>query len=238
VKQFIWHVYACVYDAILLKLIPYQMMIDKAYRALDPANGNHYLDAGCGTGNYLKPFLDSDKRVKIVAIDYSQAMMERAKSKIKGNGKQVDFYKLDLNKKLPFKDNTFEGIICINVLYSIQDPEVMIKEFYRVLKQQGKLVLITPLEQPKIIPIIREHIHELTAKYPQYWQVIFLRQLIKSVIPMILFMPINLYITANNDFWFLTEEGTKGLLTSNDYFIQESGLIYGRQNIFIIAKKK
>jgi len=239
VNKFIWHIYAYVYDAVLLKLIPYRMMIDEVCQALDSVNGNYYLDAGCGTGNYLKPFFDSGKsnNIRITAIDCSQSMITRAKGKIKGNGKQVDFYKLDLNNKLPFEDETFEGIICVNVLYSIQDPEEMIGEFYRVLKKQGKLVLITPLDQPKILPIIREHIDELINKYPKKWRVIFLSQLVKSIIPMILFIPINLYITANNDFWFLTEEQIKSLLTSSNYCVQDSSLIYGRQNIFILARK-
>lgn len=236
-KNLIWYIYACVYDAVLLKMIPYQNMVIKSCQALNPLNGKYYLDAGCGTGNYFEPFLGKMHSGKIVAIDNSRSMLVRAKSKNKDNNNQVDFYKLDLNKKLPFDNNIFDGILCVNVLYSIQNPESLIGEFNRVLKKGGKLVLITPLDQPKILPIIREHIDELAIKYPRKWRFIFLLQLIKSIIPMILFMPINLYITANNDFWFLSEEEIKLLLTSNGYCIQGYEMIYGRQNILIIANK-
>ena len=49
-----------------------------------------------------------------------------------------------LDKRLPFKDNTFDEIRCISVLEHVKDVSVTMKEFYRILKKGGKLVLNIP----------------------------------------------------------------------------------------------
>lgn len=46
-------------------------------------------------------------------------------------------------QKLPFEDNSFEMILCTEVLEHIPDPVMAIKEMKRVLKPEGKLVLST-----------------------------------------------------------------------------------------------
>ena len=45
---------------------------------------------------------------------------------------------------LPFKNLGFDSIISIDVLEHFENPEDVIKELYRVLKQDGYVILSTP----------------------------------------------------------------------------------------------
>jgi len=47
-------------------------------------------------------------------------------------------------KKLPFKNNVFDVILIESVLEHIDEPELIIKEAYRVLKKKGKIFITIP----------------------------------------------------------------------------------------------
>lgn len=77
-------------------------------------------------------------------------------------GMDVDFKKLRYMRKyeiplccasafsLPFKDETFDGVICSEVIEHIEKNETLWKEFYRVLKPGGTFLLGTPDYNSKI----------------------------------------------------------------------------------------
>lgn len=49
---------------------------------------------------------------------------------------------------LPFKNSSFDGVVCVNALYYCEKPREAIEEFSRILKKNGKMVLITPFFYP------------------------------------------------------------------------------------------
>lgn len=52
---------------------------------------------------------------------------------------------IDLNKKLPFKDNSIEEILCLDTIEHLQtSPINVLKEFYRVLKENGTAIIRVP----------------------------------------------------------------------------------------------
>lgn len=56
-------------------------------------------------------------------------------------------FKIDLNKdKLPFKDNTFDILVCLETLEHTFYPDKIIKEFKRVTKNDGFFLLSMPNE--------------------------------------------------------------------------------------------
>lgn len=45
---------------------------------------------------------------------------------------------------LSFEDSSFENVVCLEVLEYVHDPKKAINEIYRVLKNEGTLILSTP----------------------------------------------------------------------------------------------
>jgi len=74
--------------------------------------------------------------------------IERYETVLRAVDKQYpfSFWAINIEKeKLPFNDNSFDMILCTEVLeHLIQDPSFMLSELNRVLKEGGLLVLTTP----------------------------------------------------------------------------------------------
>lgn len=153
--KWFWNVYAFCYDAIA-RLIPYQQMMDDIVAALQLKSGMKILDAGCGTGNLEKWILKTGLGVEMVAVDFSEAMLKRAKKKIRSNS--IQFQKLDLTKRLPFDDSSFDAIVSNNVLYALPNAEEVIGEFKRVLKPSGRMVICDPKPGSSFMSIFWSHL--------------------------------------------------------------------------------
>ena len=50
----------------------------------------------------------------------------------------------DFNQSLPFKNCTFDSVVCSNGIEYLEDPYCFVRECYRVLKKEGKLLIETP----------------------------------------------------------------------------------------------
>lgn len=85
------------------------------------------LDVGCGEGFTLKKLHELKIGDKLSGIDYSEDAI--------GLGKKAYPY-LDLKRadiyKLPFKDNSFDLIICTEVLEHLEKPQEALKEIERI----------------------------------------------------------------------------------------------------------
>ena len=51
-------------------------------------------------------------------------------------------------RALPFANSSVDGIICVEVLEHVTDPQLSVDQMYRVLRQGGYLLLTTPFLQP------------------------------------------------------------------------------------------
>lgn len=95
------------------------------------------LDIGMGTGRNTKLLLNNGATVE--GIDISKGMMDEAKKKLKG--KTVNFTVADAGEKIPFKNNTFDYVLCMRVLKYIPTWKKTIKEVSIVLKKDGVFIL-------------------------------------------------------------------------------------------------
>ena len=86
------------------------------------------LDVGCREG-IQSEFLKK-KGYSVVPIDIEK--------------KYKDCIIVDVNKKLPFKDASFDLIWCSEVIEHLDDPSKTIQEFKRILKLGGEIILTTP----------------------------------------------------------------------------------------------
>lgn len=126
--------------------------------------GDMVLDAGCGTG-YLLNFVCGDK-VRGVGIDISSAAIEKAHQFFPNH----HFLIGDINS-LPFPEESFNKIICFNVLEHLSKPEKAKKELWRVLEKGGILLAGTNIKNSLSWRIFKflfggdpTHQHEFTAE--------------------------------------------------------------------------
>lgn len=92
------------------------------------------LDIGGGTGR-LADYLSGDCRI-VYVLDESKGML----SKVKGNAKVLPVLEDALD--MTFEDNSVDIVIMCDMLHHIKDQEKLTEEAYRVLKEDGKLVIL------------------------------------------------------------------------------------------------
>ena len=103
-------------------------------RGIDLSSMN-VLELGAGEGGYSLIFKENAKSFTVSDID---------KPKIFENDSSLNYKKVDVTKKFPFKDNTFDFIFSCSLIEHIKDPRVMLKEARRVLDKNGYLYLSFP----------------------------------------------------------------------------------------------
>jgi len=123
--------YFKVYDAITWKYVePYV-----------PTNSNALvLDAGGGTGRWTIRM--ARKGCKVVLMDLSDGMLEVAAKKVKEEGlhSRVTIKKSDITKT-GYDSETFDMILCEHALFLFEEPDIVLKEFRRILKKKALLII-------------------------------------------------------------------------------------------------
>lgn len=100
--------------------------------------GNRILEIGVGTG---KNFPYYPEGAEITAIDFSEKMLEQARTKAVRLGTHVILLQMDAQNLL-FEDNTFDTILDSFVFCSVPDPNLGLKEVCRVCKPGGKVLML------------------------------------------------------------------------------------------------
>ncbi len=103
------------------------------------------LDLAAGTGEFaiaIKKACDrSGKNVRIIGLDFNRDMLKVAKEKVKRRGESIRFELGDV-LSLRFKNNSFDVVTSAFALRDFDDLNRFTKEVYRVLKRNGKIVLV------------------------------------------------------------------------------------------------
>jgi 2-polyprenyl-3-methyl-5-hydroxy-6-metoxy-1,4-benzoquinol methylase len=103
--------------------------------ALD-LNDRSLLDAGCGTGLFSRAAVERGARV--TSVDVGPALLAEVAKKC--DSERV----VGSVTELPFPDDTFEVVICTEVIEHTPEPRRAVAELARVLEPGGTLVLSTP----------------------------------------------------------------------------------------------
>jgi ubiquinone/menaquinone biosynthesis C-methylase UbiE len=103
---------------------------------------NTLLEVGCGNG-VAAIFLSQKYGCDIVGIDSSERMIALAAQQAEAEGlaHKAEFLVADA-VNLPFPDSMFDTIICEAVFSTLVDKESAAKEFRRVLRSGGKLLIL------------------------------------------------------------------------------------------------
>jgi demethylmenaquinone methyltransferase/2-methoxy-6-polyprenyl-1,4-benzoquinol methylase len=114
----------------------------KALRNLSSLKGVLILDVASGTGDFA---LEANRLYpsKIAGIDLSNGMLKKGIEKIqrKGLNNYINLLSAD-SENIPFKDGTFDAVICAFGVRNFSNLERALSEMYRVLKPDGKMVIL------------------------------------------------------------------------------------------------
>lgn len=91
------------------------------------------LDVGAGAGTLSQLFAYLDWEVVACDIDRDNFL-----------SKDGQFVQTDLNAELPFSNEKFDFIACKQVIEHLENPYHLIREFRRILRPQGLVIISTP----------------------------------------------------------------------------------------------
>lgn len=91
------------------------------------------LDAPAGQGALSEKLKNLEFEVYSLDIDLSNF-------KVRG----VDTRRVDLNRELPYENSFFDYVVSVEGIEHLENPWHLIREFSRVLKKGGKLIITTP----------------------------------------------------------------------------------------------
>ncbi len=106
------------------------------YEAWIP-KGTRVLDVGCGDGLTSGAWLAANGRI-YRGVDISSAAVSSAR------GAGLDAAEISDAGSLPFEPNSFDAVVCIEVLEHLFDPAVALREITRILKPGGLFVATVP----------------------------------------------------------------------------------------------
>lgn len=96
-------------------------------------DGKKILDIGFGEGRFMA-YCGKDN---VVGVDVWPPGLK----KMRASGFNVAF--ADATKRLPFKDNAFDGVYCSHVIEHVIDGTTLVREVSRVLKRGGRFIIRT-----------------------------------------------------------------------------------------------
>ena len=153
-------------------------------------------DLGCGTSPYKELLLQNAQ--KYVGVDWSNSFHQIDQADIMA----------DLNASLPIPDQAADTVVSFQVLEHLNEPQIFLKEAYRILKPGGWMILTVPFQW---------HVHEEPYDYYRYTkyglQDLFKKAGFKKVL-----------VTPNTGYWTtrtlkfnyhmerLTRKGVRGLI--------------------------
>ncbi len=140
-------------------------------RALELAHikpEDNVLEVAVGPGfNFLEIIKKVNRNNVIHGIDLSPKMLEKARGLLTGKGfSNFELREADA-RRLPFPDETFDVLYNSYMLdlIPLEDFAVVLNEFYRVLKKNGRLALVN-FSKKDSSPVFLEKLYQLS---PSLW---------------------------------------------------------------------
>jgi ubiquinone/menaquinone biosynthesis C-methylase UbiE len=113
-------------------------------RALLANARGRVLEVGVGTGLSFAHYPEIDE---LVGVDPSEPMLRRARGRAAELGREVTLVEAPA-EALPFDDESFDTVVSLAVLCSVDDPARALKEIRRVLRPEGRFVFLEHVRSP------------------------------------------------------------------------------------------
>lgn len=118
-------------------------LTERAVEICNLAPGSRIADIGCGAGGTLE-HLQRTGLYRLVGLDCSETLLGLAASRLASGGLVQG-----RAEALPFREASFDAILCECVLSIVQDRSAAIREFARVLKDDGCLIVSDVFDRSK-----------------------------------------------------------------------------------------
>jgi SAM-dependent methyltransferase len=96
------------------------------------------LDVGCASGGLSELFVE--RGANVAGIDLNPRLIERARERL---GSRAEFHVADISAPLAFESGSFDVVAASLVLHYLKDWGAPLREFARILRPGGLLVLST-----------------------------------------------------------------------------------------------
>ena len=103
------------------------------------SDSGNVLELGCGNGTYTECFVDSS--IDITATDLSEDMVSVAVKRFK-NTENVTVEQADCFN-LKYSESSYDTVFMANLLHIVPNPEALLSECFRVLKDGGQLIVVS-----------------------------------------------------------------------------------------------
>ena len=143
---------ARVFDDMLERSVPsykecQQMVVDLALHFAQ--KGSAVYDLGCSTGTMLKHLvraIPEKQKIRFVGLDNSEAMLNKARGKLKGHLKRCALVKANMESDFGLSD---ASVVIMNYTLQFLSPRrraAMLKKIYQGLRPGGGLILIEKVQ--------------------------------------------------------------------------------------------
>jgi phosphatidylethanolamine/phosphatidyl-N-methylethanolamine N-methyltransferase len=103
--------------------------------------GGRIIEVGVGTGISLPEY---SRRNRIVGIDISEAMLEKARDRVVELGlDHVEVLEVMDAERLNFPNDSFDVVVAQYVVTAVPNPEAALNEFLRVLRPGGEIIILS-----------------------------------------------------------------------------------------------
>jgi len=140
-----WNAYAQQYD-MLLAYNPYYQTTYKEIIAhiqtWDIAPGSKLADLGAGTGNYSIELAKHFPQAQVLHIDNNKNMNAIAVKKTAGLS-NFEIWNQPIEDTY-FVEETLQGLLCLNALYTFPNPQKVLKQMYQWLSPGSPVVFLDP----------------------------------------------------------------------------------------------
>src|SRR5262245_18633219 len=108
---------------------------------LELAAADHVLDVGCGSGGPAL-FLARQRGCRVTGVDVNEAGIQAGLTHARQAGldDKVHFRKADVREPLPFPDEAFDAIVCMDAMCHMPDRRRLFDEWRRVLRPGGRML--------------------------------------------------------------------------------------------------
>jgi ubiquinone/menaquinone biosynthesis C-methylase UbiE len=109
---------------------------------LDLYPNEHILEIGFGNGKYIPNVIREVPKGRVYGLDYSETMVNQVKIRYQNFIKQglLEVTHGSISS-MPYEDGKLDKVFTVNTIYFWPDPTNDIKELYRILKDNGRLVI-------------------------------------------------------------------------------------------------